>query len=274
MESEEALRSASRSTASVSMFLPTSPISTPSVWTRSFHGPCLSFLSLITPEDLANYDKHTENTCLRDFQCRFGAKGPLPLHSFSCQSNDWTLERGDNDESKVTFVLKDTEVTKVQALGTQLSALDAIAPFEHVTRKSAWPHPFELSYEISFDPAGELLTKMTVRNVGKTDFEFTCALHTYFCTSLLLVCACPPRDVRPLVNLAAILILFPMCLRPMLVVECCRCGARDSKSQACGDMKEMRIEGLKVSPPSAAHGCRTKLPGTDRRLSMRPGRGV
>mmetsp|Transcript_88397 Transcript_88397/g.132485 ORF Transcript_88397/g.132485 Transcript_88397/m.132485 type:complete len:174 (-) Transcript_88397:76-597(-) len=41
---------------------------------------------------------------------QFGAKGPLPLHSFSCQSNDWTLERGDNDESKVTFVLKDTEV--------------------------------------------------------------------------------------------------------------------------------------------------------------------
>jgi len=92
---------------------------------------------------------------------QFGPRGALPQHGFSRKSNDWVLgERAESEDgSKIEFVLKDTEAT----------------------RSSAWPHPFELRYEIAFDDEGELVTKMKLRNVGDKEFDFTCALHTYFC---------------------------------------------------------------------------------------------
>jgi len=91
---------------------------------------------------------------------QFGPKGfGLPQHGFARKSNDWELANGGEQGHMAEFVLRDTEAT----------------------RSSSWPHLFELRYQIMFDAEGELVTRMRLRNTGRDDFKFTCALHSYFC---------------------------------------------------------------------------------------------
>ncbi|KAI8060218.1 galactose mutarotase-like domain-containing protein [Gongronella butleri] len=92
----------------------------------------------------------------------FGVKSQiaLPQHGFARNSYwDYLGVLTDNDEVKVRFGLKDSQLSKEQ--------------------RQAWSHSFRLTYTVTLS-ATSLKTFLTVKNEDSDTMEFNTLLHTYF----------------------------------------------------------------------------------------------
>eukprot|EP00727_Mastigamoeba_balamuthi_P009091 m51a1_g4804 hypothetical protein (285) ;mRNA; f:117148-118140 len=91
----------------------------------------------------------------------FGPWGKLPQHGFA-RTSLWRVSAAPSESAGV--------VTAALALG------------DSEATRALWPHAFELSLRLELG-ADRLQVELSCRNTGAEQFDFTCALHTYFCVA-------------------------------------------------------------------------------------------
>lgn len=89
---------------------------------------------------------------------QFAAFGAGVKHGFA-RNTEWALREVNADQTLAVFELTDTDQTR-----------------------TLWPHAFKLTLRVALTPDA-LSLSLQVDNTGKSAFEFSGALHTYFATT-------------------------------------------------------------------------------------------